>query len=141
MPNYNKTLLMGHLTRDVELKHINPELCVGNFGIAVSHKFKKRDGEKCEEVAFVDCEAWGKQAEVIAQYAAKGSPLFVTGRLKLDQWKDKDGGNRSKLKLVVEDFQLLRGDGESKKPAPSKRSAPVKDEAFYEPVNEDDIPF
>jgi single-strand DNA-binding protein len=78
------------------------------FGLAVSRKFKTASGEDREEVAFVACSAFGRQAETISQFCAKGRPLFVEGRLKYDTWDDKQGaGKRSKLSVVVENFQFL----------------------------------
>ncbi|TVQ31390.1 MAG: single-stranded DNA-binding protein [Phycisphaeraceae bacterium] len=155
--NFNKVLLMGNLTRDVELKHLSPEVAVANIGLAVNRRFRTREGENREETTFVDCEAWGRTAEVMAQYLAKGRPVFIEGRLKLDTWQDKDGGNRSKLKVVIENFQFVdsRGEGGGGGGAPRSGSggAPARqgagqqsssnsgDEAFYEPIEEDDIPF
>jgi single-strand DNA-binding protein len=150
MANYKKVLLMGRLTRDIELRHTPSNQAVANIGLAVNHYYTTRDGEKREDTAFVDCEAWGRQAEVMSQYLSKGRPVFVEGRLKLDQWQDKDGGNRSKLKVVIEDFQFIdsRGDGEG---APARAAAgasagasapaPSGGGGGHQPINEDDIPF
>ena len=112
MANFNKVLLVGNLTRDPELKHIPSNQAVAQIGLAVNRQFNTKDGEKREETTFVDCEAWGRTAEVMCQYLSKGRPVLVEGRLKLDQWQDKDGNNRSKLKVVVENFQFLGGRGE-----------------------------
>jgi len=107
MPNYNKVLLMGNLTRDVELKYTPGNMAVANLGIAVNRRYKGNDGEMKEETTFVDCEAWAQTAENLSKWFSKGRPIFLEGRLKLDQWQDKDGGNRSKLKVVVENFQFV----------------------------------
>ena len=112
MANFNKVLLIGNLTRDPELKHTPSNQAVATIGLAVNRTYNTKDGEKREETTFVDCEAWGRQAEVMSQYLAKGRPVMIEGRLKLDQWKDKDGNNRSKLRVVVENFQFLGGRGE-----------------------------
>ncbi len=112
MANFNKVLLVGNLTRDPELKHTTSNQAVAQIGLAVNRQFNTKDGEKREETTFVDCEAWGRTAEVMCQYLSKGRPVLVEGRLKLDQWQDKDGNNRSKLKVVVENFQFLGGRGE-----------------------------
>ena len=112
MANFNKVLLVGNLTRDPELKHTPSNQAVAQIGLAVNRQFNTKDGEKREETTFVDCEAWGRTAEVMSQYLAKGRPVLVEGRLKLDQWQDKDGNNRSKLKVVIENFQFLGGRGE-----------------------------
>ena len=108
MASFNKVMLMGNLTRDVEIRHTPSNTAVGNFGLAVNRKYKTQSGEQREEVTFVDCEAWGRTAEVMAQYLSRGRPVFIEGRLKLDQWEDKNGGGkRSKLSVVVENFQFL----------------------------------
>lgn len=112
MANFNKVFLIGNLTRDPELKHTPSNQAVASIGLAVNRNFTTKDGEKREETTFVDCEAWGRQAEVMSQYLAKGRPVMIEGRLKLDQWQDKDGNNRSKLRVVVENFQFLGGRGE-----------------------------
>lgn len=112
MANFNKVLLVGNLTRDPELKSTPSNQSVAQIGLAVNRNYQTKEGEKREETTFVDCEAWGRTAEVMCQYLAKGRPVLVEGRLKLDQWQDKDGNNRSKLKVVIENFQFLGGRGE-----------------------------
>lgn len=108
MASFNKVMLMGNLTRDVEIRHTSGNTAVGNFGLAVNRKFKTQSGDQREEVTFVDCEAWGRTAEVMAQYLSKGRPVFIEGRLKLDQWEDRNGGGkRSKISVVVENFQFI----------------------------------
>ncbi|MBI1368798.1 MAG: single-stranded DNA-binding protein [Planctomycetes bacterium] len=104
--SYNKILLMGNLTRDPELKYLPSNTPVAEFGLACNRKFKRQDGEMGEEVLFVDCTAFGRTAEVLNQYFKKGRPIFIEGRLKLDRWQDKDGGNRSKHTVVIENFQF-----------------------------------
>lgn len=163
MPNYNKVLLMGNLTRDVELKYTPSNMAVANLGIAVNRKYKGNDGETKEEVTFVDCEAWSQTAENISKWFSKGKPIFLEGRLKLDQWQDKDGGNRSKLKVVIENFQFVDsksgggGGGGSGNAGgeyvetPQRRAAPAASGAkassggysgpTHEPLGDDDIPF
>ena len=106
--SFNKVMLMGNLTRDVEIRHTGSNTAVGNFGIAVNRRYKTQSGEQREEVTFVDCEAWGRTAEVMSQYLSKGRSVFIEGRLKLDQWEDRNGGGkRSKLSVVVENFQFV----------------------------------
>ena len=87
MPDYNKVLLMGRLTRDVELKFTPSNMAVANIGLAVGRRYKTKDGEQREETTFVDCEAWSRTAELMNQYLSKGRPVFIEGRLKLDQWQ------------------------------------------------------
>ena len=113
MPNKNLVILMGNLTRDPELRYTPNNTAVCNIGLAVNRTwFNKQTNEKEKEATFVDCEAWGRTAEVINEHVKKGDPLYIEGRLKLDQWKDKDGGNRSKLKVVVESFEFLSSKGQ-----------------------------
>lgn len=117
MPNLNRVLLMGNLTRDPELRYLPSNMPVVNIGLAVNRSWRDRQtNEQREETTFIDCEAFGKTAELINQYMRKGRPLFIDGRLRLDQWQDRDGNNRSKLKVVVENFQFIDsrgGDGDS----------------------------
>ncbi len=110
MASFNKVLLMGNLTRDPQLKQLPSNTVVAEFGLACNRKYKTAAGEDKEETAFVDCAAFGRQAEVIGQHCVKGKPLFVEGRLKYDTWDDKSGnGKRSKLSVVVENFQFVGG--------------------------------
>jgi len=108
MPSFNQVLLMGNVTRDPQLRQLPSQSVVADFGLAVNRRYKTADGEDREEVCFVDCAAFGKQAEVIAEYCQKGKPLFVQGRLRCDTWDDKSGGGkRSKLSVIVENFQFI----------------------------------
>ena len=108
MPNLNKVMLMGTLTRDPEIKYTPKGTAIAAFGLAVNRNYTLENGEKREEVTFVDCEAYARLAEIIGEYCKKGRPLFVEGRLKLDSWDDKTSGQkRSKMKVVVETMQLL----------------------------------
>ena len=103
----NHTTLSGNLTRDPELRTVGADRTVANFTLANNRRYKAGDGEPREETLFLDCEAWGRPAELVAQYLTKGSPLVVEGRLRLDQWTDKDGGKRSRVKLVVEQVHFV----------------------------------
>ncbi len=110
MASFNKVLLMGNLTRDPQLKYLPSQTAVVEFGVACNRKFKTANGEDKEEVTFVDVTSFGKQAEVINQYFQKGKPIFIEGRLKFDSWEDKQGGGkRSKLTVVIENFQFVGG--------------------------------
>jgi single-strand DNA-binding protein len=111
MANLNKVMLIGNLTRDPDLKYTPGNQAVCEIGLAVNRKYRTKEGEDREDTTFVDCEAWGKQAEVLKQYMTKGKPLFIEGRLKLDTWEDKDGGKRSKMRAVIENFQFLGAAG------------------------------
>ncbi len=112
MASFNRVMLLGNLTRDPQMKYLPSQTPVVEFGIATNRKFKSQSGEDREEVCYVDCAAFGRQAEVINQYCQKGKPIFIEGRLKYDSWEDKQGGGkRHKLSVVVENFQLLGGGG------------------------------
>lgn len=109
MAQLNRVFLMGNLTRDPQQRFLPSGQSVVEIGLATNRKFTLQNGEKREEVTFVDIEAWGKQAEVIAKYFKKGNPIFIEGRLKFDSWQTKEGEKRSKLKVVLERFEFLGG--------------------------------
>lgn len=114
MASYNRVILIGNLTRDIEVRHTPSNQAVANFGLAINRKYSTSAGERKEETTFVDCEAWGKTGEAMGKYLTRGRPVFVEGRLKLDNWEDKDGSKRSKLKVVVESFQFIDSGGKPK---------------------------
>lgn len=103
---FNKIVLVGHLTRDIELRYTQGSVAIGSCGIAVTRKYTL-NGEKREETCFIDITFFGKQAEIANQYLGKGSKLLVEGRLKLDQWTDNSGQNRSKHSIAVESMEML----------------------------------
>ncbi len=108
MAYLNKVFLIGNLTRDPELRVTPKGTAICQFGLAVNRQFKDESGATRDETTFIDIEAWGKQGELVAKYLAKGSPAMVEGRLKLDQWEDKQSGQkRSKLKVVLDNVQFL----------------------------------
>src|SRR5712675_2606731 len=115
MPSLNKVLLMGNLTRDPELRVTPKGTPICQFSLAINRTFKMESGETREEVTYVDIEAWGKQGETIAKYCTKGRPLYVEGRLRLDQWEDKNTKEKRRaMKVVLDQFQFLgdsRGGG------------------------------
>ena len=157
MASFNKVILVGNLTRDPELRYTPKGMAIAKIGMAVNRVWKNETGETKEEVTFVDVDAFGRQAETLAQYMKKGSPLLVEGRLRLDQWDDKQTGQkRSKLGVVVEGFQFLGGGnrGESGGEAPRRAAAapaaaapaaaPAAAEAAdtdVPPPEQDDVPF
>lgn len=150
MPSYNKVILMGNLTRDVQLKSVAGGQAVAEIGIAVNRKFKLKDGTEKEEVTYVDCECWGPRAEVINKYFSKGKPIFIEGRLKLDSWEDKDGQKRSKMRVVIEDFQFVEGRGggggsgaagDDAGYAPSRSSGGGGSRGSHSGIQEEEIPF
>ena len=135
---FNKIVLVGNLTKDIDLRYTQGGAAIGSCGIAVTRKFSV-NGEKREETCFVDIAFFGKQAEIANQYLGKGSKLLIEGRLKFDQWQDNNGQNRSKHTVVVENMEML-GDGQragnnqggysNQRPqqgAPKKQQQPPKD--------------
>jgi len=101
MAGYNRIIMLGNLTRDPQLSYLPSKTPVVEFGLAVNRKFKRSDGTDGEEVCFIDCQAFGRQAETISKYCQKGRPLLVEGRLKLDTWEGQDGSKRSKHRIFV----------------------------------------
>ena len=140
---------MGNLTRDPEMRVTPNGHSICKLGLAVSRTFSTRDGERREETAFVDIDAFGKQAEVIAKYMRKGRPIMVEGRLKFDQWESNEGQKRSKLGVVLENFQFLgsRDDNQEgyENSSPPERAQSNTADATPAPQNEDaldeDVPF
>lgn len=108
MAAMNKVILIGNLTRDPALRYLPSQTPVASFGLAVNRKFKKQDGTHGEDVLFIDCDAFSRAADTINQYVKKGDPIVIVGRLQLESW-EKDGQQRSKHKVVVEEFQFLGG--------------------------------
>ena len=108
MASLNKVMLIGNLTRDPEIKYTPKGTAIADIGLAVNRNYTTESGEKREEVTFIDVTLWGRTAEIVGEYCKKGRPLFVEGRLQLDQWDDKQTGQkRSKLKVVGDNIQLL----------------------------------
>lgn len=152
MASFNKVILMGNLTRDPETRVTANGNTICKLGMAVSRVYSTRDGERKEETAFVDIDAFGRQAEVITKYMRKGRPLMVEGRLKLDQWEGNDGQKRSKLGVVLESFQFIGNrddntglsDSGYESSAPPQRSGAPKDDVgskSSDDVLDDDVPF
>lgn len=113
MANYNKVILIGNLTRDPQLSYLPSETPVVEFGLAVNRNWKGQDGQRRDETCFIDVRAYGKQAEVLNHYMAKGRPILVEGRLQFDQWVAQDGTKRSRHRVIVENFQFLGSRGEA----------------------------
>ena len=110
MASYNRVILVGNLTRDIELKYTPGGTAVTDIGMAVNDRRKSASGEWVDETTFVDVTLWGRTAEVASEYLGKGSPILVEGRLKLDTW-ETDGQKRSKLRVVCDRMQMLGGGG------------------------------
>ena len=147
MPNLNKVLLMGRLTREPEMRSTPSGKTVCQFGLAVNRIYNNSNGERQEETTFVDVEAWGRQAETISKYVTKGNPLFIEGRLKLDTWENKEGEKRSRMKVVLENMQLIsqRGEGggysQSDSAPPARESSPASASTSKSEDIEEDVPF
>jgi len=113
MASYNRVILVGNITRDLELRYVsNGGMAVTELGLAVNDRRKNQAGEWVEETTFIDVTLWGRTAEIANQYLSKGSPVLIEGRLKLDMW-ETDGQKRSKLRVVGEKMQMLGGRGDS----------------------------
>ena len=134
MANFNRVIVAGNLTRDIELRNTPAGTAVCDIGLAINERRKTKDGEYLEETTFVDITLWGRTAEVADEYLSKGSPVLIEGRLKLDTW-ETDGQKRSKLKVVGERMHML---GKS----PSRRNEDeVSQAATVGSDAQDDIPF
>jgi single-strand DNA-binding protein len=150
MANYNRVILMGNLTRDPEMSYLPSQTAVVEIGLAVNRRWKSQDGQQREETCFIDCRAYGRQAETLNQYMSKGRPILIEGRLQFDQWEGKDGTRRSKQRVIIDNFQFLGGGGErsggGRGSAPQDRSdrqapPPSDDNQAFAPPDADDIPF
>ena len=138
MAGFNKILLLGNLTRDPQLSYMPSQTPVVDFGLAVSRRWTGQDGNLREETCFVDCRAFGRNAENINKYCQKGRPLFVEGRLTYDTWTAQDGTRRSKHRVTVQNFQFIgSGSGGSR----TSTSAPDDMPGGPPPAGDDDIPF
>ena len=107
MASLNRALLIGNHTRDVELRYTPSGSPVANFGLAVNRTYTNSDGEKVDEVCFLDVVAWNRLAEISGEYLSKGRPVFIEGRLQMDSWEDQDGKKKTKLKVVAQNIQFL----------------------------------
>jgi single-strand DNA-binding protein len=157
MASFNKVILVGNLTRDPELRYTPKGTAVAKVGLAVNRNWTSESGEKKEEVTFVDVDIFGRTAENVSQYMRKGRPILIEGRLKFDQWDDKQTGQkRSRLGVIAETVQFLGSGGQEggggaggparpprpSSPAPSSPSGPANtggDEG--PPPEDDDVPF
>ncbi len=157
--DFNRVILIGRLTRDVDLRQIQSGTSIASFSIANNRSYVTGSGEKREEVSFFNCILWGKQGEAFAKYVKKGHRVAVEGRLQQRSWQDKDGNNRSTVEIVADSFQFLetRQDGNRQEssgygssflqqqnaPAPYDGPAPDygRSENVSDAFNDDDIPF
>jgi single-strand DNA-binding protein len=151
MAALNKVLLIGNLTRDPEVRMMTSGRPVCNFGLALNRNYKDAEGNKREEVTFVDVECFGPRAEAVGRFFSKGRPIFVEGRLKLDQWESKDGEKRSAIRVVLDNFEFVDGGRGETSPASSSNIStdnqnPLRSEATSlqqteEQDLEEDVPF
>ena len=145
MPNLNKVMLMGNLTRDPELRYLPSGTAVTQFRLATNRRYRNSSGEMQEEATFVFIDAFGRTAEVLKEHVKKGDPIFVEGRLKFDEWEAKDGsGKRNRLKVICENFQFLTrrsdrdtGDRDTGESARAPQAQP--DDAPFD--KDENIPF
>lgn len=148
MASFNQVILVGNLTRDPELRVTPKGTPICQFGLAINRKFKDESGQQRDDTTFVDCEAWGKQAELVAKYLTKGKQALVEGRLKLDTWDDKQTQQkRSKLKVVLENVQFLSSPsnsetgGQSSAPTDSTTPATQRQQPPPQENIDEDVPF
>lgn len=148
---FNKVILMGNLTRDVEMRTTQSGQSVANFSLAVTRSWRDQNGTQQDQTSFINCVAWGKPGEIIAQYVQKGAPLLVSGRLDQRSYEDKDGNKRTAVEVVVEDFNFVGGGrGGDDSSAPRQTSAPsnttksqdvVIEDIDDKPIDLSEIPF
>jgi len=164
MANYNKVILVGNLTRDPQLSYLPSQTPVVELGLAVNRNWTAQDGQRREEACFIDVRAYGKPAEIINHYMAKGRSILIEGRLQFQQWQAQDGSRRSKHIVIAENFQFLGARGESEdasqtearvRPPARTQNAPKPEQArqaddvdatanaddVTPPPSDDDIPF
>ena len=151
MASLNKVLLIGNLTRDPEVRMVSSGRPVCNFGLALNRNYKDSEGNKKEEVTFVDVECFGPRAEAVGRFFSKGRPIFVEGRLKLDQWESKEGEKRSAIRVVLDNFEFVDAGSSNKEshekspsaksvePVPSTRQEP--EPSSSSPDLDEDVPF
>lgn len=146
---FNKVIMLGNITRDIELSYLPNGSAVAKTGLATNRKFKKQDGTQGEEVCFIDVTFFGRTAEIANQYLSKGKKVLVEGRLKLDQWADQQGVKRSKHSIAVESMEMIdsRGGGEDQSAPQPKQPKPQAENSYQSDgfpsidIDEEEIPF
>ncbi len=156
---FNKVILIGNLTRDVELRYLPSGQALAKCGIATNRRYKDASGMQKDETMFIDFTVWGRSAEVANQYLHKGSRVLLEGRLTLEQWTDQSGQKRSRHSVTVENLKMLDRKGEGEAPAQGGYSEPAQSAQAEQPsysapqkqqpaqelpsidIDEDDIPF
>jgi single-strand DNA-binding protein len=150
---YNKVIMVGNLTRDIELRYTGNGMAIAKTGIATNRRYKTQSGEQKEETCFIDITLFGRAAEVANQYLKKGSRVLIEGRLIYETWTDPSGNKRSKHSIAVDNMQMLSSREETAggyqpqsapaaQPTPEPKPAPMPKEQIPEiDIDEDDIPF
>jgi single-strand DNA-binding protein len=149
MASLNKVLLIGNLTRDPEVRMMSSGRPVCNFGLALNRNYKDAEGNKKEEVTFVDVECFGPRAEAVGRFFSKGRAIFVEGRLKLDQWETKEGEKRSAIRVVLDSFEFVdagKSDGHTTSDQSNRPVTPTEKPKPLESLSDDngfdeDVPF
>ena len=146
---FSKAIIVGNITRDPELRSTPSGAQVCGFSVAVNRTYKDNSGANQESVSFIDCSAWGRAGEIIAQYVKKGSGILVSGRLEQRSWEDKEGQKRSRVEIVVEDFNFVGGNGDGGASGGSRSSSSsnsasadvAPEDISDEPIDLSEIPF
>ena len=146
MANVNKVTLIGNLTRDPDLRYTTNGTAVCDLALATNRFRKGENGEKIEEVTYVEVKLWARQAEIAGEFLSKGKPVYIDGRLKLETWDDKETGKkRSKMVVIGESLQLLGMKSEGERQGTKRLSSPPKNMSIpsnrKEEVTGDEIPF
>ena len=149
MASLNKVMLIGNLVQDPEVRRTSAGTAVSTLRVALNESYQNKAGERVERSLFLDVDVWDRQAETCQQYLSKGSPVFIEGRLQMDQWDDKETGQkRSRLKVRAERVQFLgspRRDGAGRDtpppPAAPAPPPPPAEEPLSKSADEEDIPF
>lgn len=137
---YNRVILQGNLTRDVELKYLPSGSAVCDIGLAVNERVKRNE-EWVDQPLFCDCTAFGRTAELANQYLSKGSPALIEGKLRMDSWQDKEGNKRTKLKVVIDNLQFLGSKSDRQSQPESREAAAVGVGEESDPFDDSSIPF
>jgi len=144
---FSKAIITGNITKDPEMRSVSTGTQVCSFSVAVNRNFRASDGTSKESVSFIDCVAWGKAAEIICQYAKRGTAILVSGRLEQHSYETKEGQKRSRTEVIVEDFNFLSGRAEggnsnyNSDAAQEEATDVVPDDVPAEPIDLNDVPF
>ncbi len=137
----NRVIIIGRLTKDPELKYIQSGSAVANFTIANNRIYTTNNGERKEDVSFLDCVAWGKLGETIAEYMQKGRRIAVEGRLQQRRWEDQEGNKKSKVEIIADSVQFLDSKSSSDTSSDNVQEVAQPVGAGDNPFSDDDIPF